>query len=370
MVVDKRMSIATSQPLLAGSILESLSTKLSDNEDLAMPNYLALAEEVGELARGGSALVEESAAASNAIVKEWLATTAAPKMVPSIASSKQLMILDPLTQADVAVASASSDGGAALKALQQRFESAAALIEPTGGDVEQITFSRAVVPSGPSGDFMKVVRADGKIHYILGDVENHGLPAAFQSVKTHAALEANHLTEKLAVPSNEMASDGLAVIDETVYPYEKTFSVSHLMLDPKTGLLEHAGAGSEAYVLHPDGTVVELESGAPLMGGRYFRYGELGTLNSKLQLHPGDTAIMMTDGIYENRMWKSGLDELLKKAAMNGSSPLEINSQLTNPLIPYEDDASMFIVRWPGPKLSVQTRAIGLARSTASTAEV
>jgi hypothetical protein len=79
---------------------------------------------------------------------------------------------------------------------------------------------------------------------------------------------------------------------------------------------------------------------------------------------------MMTDGIYENRMWKSGLDELLKKAAMNGSSPREINSQLTNPLIPYEDDASMFIVRWPGPKLSVQTRAIGLARSMASTAEV
>ena len=113
--------------------------------------------------------------------------------------------------------------GSSLRDMQSQYESEAALTAPLRGEVEQTSFSRPLQASDPSGDVMRVIRADdGNLHYMLGDVEGHGIEAGADSVKIHSALDGSNIAAKLA---GKTASDGLSVIDESLPASERTLAI-------------------------------------------------------------------------------------------------------------------------------------------------
>lgn len=238
--------------------------------------------------------------------------------------------------------------GLVLRATQQQFENSATLAERSGGMIQQDTMSRPYISSGPSADFRKVFQdKQGMVHYLLGDWEGHALAGAEQSVKLHKAFEEDNMAAQL---TGKTASEGLAEIDKLVSSNAKTLSMTHVTLNPLTGEFDYASTGNNfAYLVHPNGELIPLDYSAPPMGGDLFKYGEMmEPEHFKTMLPENSVVAIMTDGITDH-FDKDALGAMLSEAAKNGLSPSEISSQIAPKETQFEDDATMFILRWLGP---------------------
>src|SRR5215469_3403637 len=200
------------------------------------------------------------------------------------------------------------------------------------------------------GDWYDAFRLpDGRLAVATGDVMGMGLTAAAGMGRVRNALRALALTDPR--PAAVLAGlDRLFLATELA---EQVTTVAYLVVDPVTGEGVAGNAGHlPPLLLSPDGPprLDPTEAGTPL-----------GWASPRKQyafrLPPGNTAVLYSDGLVENRKrgLDAGLDELVAVAAQAPASvaadPAQLLGYLVNQMLTgYEqdDDVTVLVLHVPG----------------------
>jgi PAS domain S-box-containing protein len=166
------------------------------------------------------------------------------------------------------------------------------------------------------GDWYDAFRLpDGKLAVAAGDVMGKGLTAAAGMGRVRNALRALALTD----PRPAAVLSGLDRLFEATEQEEQVTTVAYLVVDPETGDGLAGNAGHlPPLLLSADGPprLDTTEAGTPL-----------GWTSPRQQyafrLPPGNTAVLYSDGLVENRKrgLDAGLDELV---AVAGQAPADV----------------------------------------------
>jgi PAS domain S-box-containing protein len=199
------------------------------------------------------------------------------------------------------------------------------------------------------GDWYDAFRLpDGRLAVAVGDVMGKGLTAAAGMGRVRNALRALALTDPR--PAAVLAGlDRLFLATELA---EQVTTVAYLVVDPRTGEGAAGNAGHlPPLLLSPDGPprLDPTEAGTPL-----------GWASPRQQyafrLPPGNTAVLYSDGLVENRKrgLDAGLDELVAVAAQAPKLVTEDPAQLLRYLVDrmltgYEqdDDVTVLVLHVP-----------------------
>ena len=195
------------------------------------------------------------------------------------------------------------------KLLDRDLEAAAALqgtlIPAEGLEVGGINLAWRFLPCDAiGGDIFNVVQfGDGVVGLYVVDVTGHGVPAAMvtvsvaQSLSPYAGCVSSSGVngERLVASPTEV----LQSLDEDYPPerFGKTFTMSYMVLDTKTGELSYSCAAHPASILlRKNGESVLLDEGGSLIGLGGFLPFEQGAST----LSPGDRLVLYSDGIIEH----------------------------------------------------------------------
>ena len=148
-----------------------------------------------------------------------------------------------------------------------------------------------------SGDYYDVLPwgSDGDLALILGDVSGKGLPAAMVMSNAQACLH----SQALKPPSD--LSDCVAILNRLLL--DSTDEITYItlilaVLSPQQGKLVYVNGGHlPGLLIRPNGEVLELERGGPIVG----ILPDIQFAANEIQLHAGDLLCMYTDGITEAR---------------------------------------------------------------------
>jgi serine phosphatase RsbU (regulator of sigma subunit) len=210
------------------------------------------------------------------------------------------------------------------------------------------------------GDLFDFFLLDGdRLLFLVGDVSGKGLPASlfmaatkafYRSIATRHAAE---LARTMRDANAEMGRDN---------PEAFFVTLAAVVLDVNTGRLWHCNAGHEApWVVRPESGVVErLEGGGgpPLCVLDDFPYE-----TATAQLQPGETVLLVTDGVTEAIGSRDDLfgtprvTALLAGAAQSRarSEPARLVADLVGALRGFRgnvepaDDVTLLAVQWLGP---------------------
>lgn len=149
------------------------------------------------------------------------------------------------------------------------------------------------------GDFFDILTLkDGRIMFIMGDVSGKGMPAAIlmslvRMILRPLALNYTSL-DKLLFEANKLLAEEL-----DSYHF---VTLQMVAVNWKTGECEMVSAGHGPLMVHLSGkqTLIEAESGIPLgLFGEESKYSA-----SFFTMNPGDSFIMYTDGLSEEKSYK------------------------------------------------------------------
>lgn len=147
------------------------------------------------------------------------------------------------------------------------------------------------------GDYFDyVATGDGQVGIVIGDVSGHGLGPAVLMAETRGYVRAFMRT--LPGAADVLRALNLALIDDLEDGRFVTMLLARL--DTRTRVLTYANAGHPTgFVLGRDGRVrVALESSGTPLGVS----ATLGVTDTEpIVLEPGDTLVLMTDGIPESQ---------------------------------------------------------------------
>src|SRR6266702_3008987 len=213
------------------------------------------------------------------------------------------------------------------------------------------------------GDWYDAFRLpDGKLAVAAGDVMGKGLTAAAGIGRVRNSLRALALTDPR--PAAVLAGlDRLFVATELE---EQVTTVAYLVVDPETGDGMAGNAGHLPPLLLSGDAPPRLdptEAGTPL-----------GWASPRQQyafrLPPGNTAVLYSDGLVENRRrgLDTGLDELVAVAAEAPAEAVENPAMLLDYLVErmltgYEqdDDVTVLVVHSPRRDVGAEARRVGTA---------
>jgi serine phosphatase RsbU (regulator of sigma subunit) len=167
------------------------------------------------------------------------------------------------------------------------------LLPPPPSGVDGFTFASANHPCRTvSGDYYDfVVRPDGRIYFTIADVSGKGVTAGLMMAGLQAALR---IFCKSDLPPAELLDHLNATLKENL-PQSKFVTLFLGRLDTKTGLVEYANAGhTPPFVVRRDG-IEELPETDLLLGV----VARTHFMNRLVQLHPGDSLVLFTDGLSE-----------------------------------------------------------------------
>lgn len=194
---------------------------------------------------------------------------------------------------------------------------------------------------------------DDRVFFIVGDVTGKGVPASLfmalsKAMCKSAALRLNGQVDLMIGEANtELSRENPASLFVTAFAG---------IIDCRTGVVEYCNAGHEdPQILKPDGTVEDIESdgGLPLCVMDDFPY-----FQESLTLEPGDTLIIVTDGVTEARslsdelFGRERLEEAFSKAAADDSNA--IVRSVVDDVRTFEaggdpvDDVTVMAVRYKG----------------------
>jgi serine phosphatase RsbU (regulator of sigma subunit) len=217
------------------------------------------------------------------------------------------------------------------------------------------------------GDWYDAFRlADQRLGVAVGDVMGKGLTAAAGMGRVRNALRALALTDPR--PAAVLAGlDRLFIATELE---EQVTTVAYLVLDPVTG---EGMAGSAGHL-----PLLLLSGDAPPRLDKAEAGTPLGWASPRQQyafrLPPGNTAVLYSDGLVENRKrgLDAGLDELVAVAAKAPPDVLEDPARLLSYLVDrmlagYEqdDDVTVLVLHMPGRDVAAparRARAMGASR--------
>jgi serine phosphatase RsbU (regulator of sigma subunit) len=206
------------------------------------------------------------------------------------------------------------------------------------------------------GDFLDLFALpNGQVALVVGDASGKGVEAAAHNTHVKDVLRA-FLREDPGRPGAVLARVNRAVCDmlHTLDPADlETFIVMALLvIDPLTGEAIYASAGAEPLlVVRSDGEAAPVAQPAPALGMRQStRYEE-----TSVRLEPGDTALLLTDGITEARRGSEllgypGLAQLAQAALQAPSSLQEAGQAILAGARafaggPLSDDACLILAR-------------------------
>ena len=200
------------------------------------------------------------------------------------------------------------------------------------------------------GDWYDAFRLpDGKLAVAAGDVMGKGLTAAAGMGRVRNALRALALTD----PRPAAVLAGLDRLFLATEQAEQVTTVCYLVVDPLTGEGVAGNAGHlPPLLIGPDGPprLDETEAGTPLGWASPRR-------QYPFSLPPGNTAVLYSDGLVENRTrgLDGGLDELVAVAAQAPPAVLGDPGALIGYLVErmlagYEqdDDVTVLVLQMPG----------------------
>ena len=146
-------------------------------------------------------------------------------------------------------------------------------------------------PVGPvSGDYCDLIRSDGQLFFVLGDVSGKGVAASMLMTQLHALFRS--LTG-MALPLGQIVTHVNRVFCESALAGQfATLVCGHAK---PNGEVEIHNAGHWPAIVVGRGGVLRIEStGLPL---GMFHEGEFSS--TRLQLETGDTLFLYTDGLSE-----------------------------------------------------------------------
>lgn len=182
-----------------------------------------------------------------------------------------------------------------------------ALLPNLISDTPAFSFAWQFIPCETvGGDLFNVLPlSEETLMVYMLDVSGHGIPSAMVTVSVHQSLSerTGQLVKqpldhppyfRIAAPA-----EVLSALDRE-YPYErfeKFFTISYLLLEPKTGRLRYSTGGHPPPLLvRTDNRLERLSAGGSLVGlGGLVPYEE-----AELVLNPGDRLYLYSDGVTEH----------------------------------------------------------------------
>jgi len=201
-----------------------------------------------------------------------------------------------------------------------------------------------------AGDYYDVIREDdGQLSLVIADVADKGMAASLLMVFARSILRASIDPSSPPVKSIERANRLLTV----EMPMGLFITLFYARLDPRSGQLTYVNAGHNPPLIYrpASGQMIGLTgTGIPLGIESEIRYEQ-----RTVQLEPGDTLLLYTDGVTEafdaarNMFGEERLEELLRQ---NGqSSPAELLRNLETAVDAFtgvvhpSDDITLLVVK-------------------------
>lgn len=165
-----------------------------------------------------------------------------------------------------------------------------------------------------SGDYYDfAVRPDGKVYFVIGDVSGKGVTAGLMMAGLQVAFRI--FSKSDPDPATLVKQLNLALKENL--PQSKFVTLFLGRLDTKTGAVEYVNAGHTPPLWLRKGEAVELTESDLLLG--VVTRAEF--VNRTLQLAPGDSLILYTDGVTEAR----NADDVDLDAQMLGESLMKFH---------------------------------------------
>jgi serine phosphatase RsbU (regulator of sigma subunit)/PAS domain-containing protein len=196
------------------------------------------------------------------------------------------------------------------------------------------------------GDFYDVVRlGDGRVVAVVGDICGKGVAAARHTARLRYELRAV-LDEEL-MPGRALARFNRRVVDE--FAEDEYVTMALVLVDPRTGSVEWASAGHPPPLLI--GSEPVLAEGRPGLPVGLFPTGTYAT--TRLELPPGGTMVLYTDGVIEARSVSGeqfGWDGLLATSRRAALSAEATAGELLEAVTRHaggslDDDAAVLVLR-------------------------
>ena len=189
-----------------------------------------------------------------------------------------------------------------------------------------------------SGDYYDfVVRPDGKVYFVIGDVSGKGVTAGLMM----AGLQASF---RIFCKSNPRPAELVAQLNVALkenLPQSKFVTLFLGRLDTATGLIEYANAGHTPPLWIRRDRVVELEETDLVLGV----VTQAGYHNRTLQLDAGDALVLFTDGVTEAENLDGddlGSQRLVQRlATLHGASANEITTVIEGEVLAHMGDATV-----------------------------
>lgn len=220
----------------------------------------------------------------------------------------------------------------------------------------------AVIHSLPSqyigGDYVHAqVVEDRWLYLIVADVSGHGIAAALVVARIHGLIRRLTLTKKKPVGVLERLNRSAVAIFGDTYFF---MTVAVCRIDLRTGRLQYATAGHPAQLLLRGENDVELLRTRNRLLGMDLDIFDEAQPSGSIQLQPGDTIVMFTDGLFE--ILEDGAGEVLGEDGLHQRVselrhlPLRLMVGETLQEIAkfqghssFEDDVTLVAARWNGP---------------------
>jgi sigma-B regulation protein RsbU (phosphoserine phosphatase) len=167
------------------------------------------------------------------------------------------------------------------------------LLPPPPAGIAGFTFASANHPCRTvSGDYYDfVIRPDGRIYFTIADVSGKGITAGLMMAGLQASFR---ILCKSDLPPAELLQHLNVTLKENL-PQTKFVTLFLGRLDTRNGLIEYANAGHTPPFVVRNDKVDELTETDVLLGvvpkAQY--------MNRLVQLHPGDSLVLFTDGLSE-----------------------------------------------------------------------
>jgi len=143
-----------------------------------------------------------------------------------------------------------------------------------------------------SGDYYDVVmRPDGRMYFIIADVSGKGITAAL--VMASVATAFNIFTRTDPTPADLVREMNATLAPKTAPTKFVTLVAG--VLDPKTGVIEYTNAGHVPPLLISNCGVTQMNLTDMVVG----LFDTAKYRNQSMQLAPGDSLVLFTDGVTE-----------------------------------------------------------------------
>ena len=200
------------------------------------------------------------------------------------------------------------------------------------------------------GDFYDFFRInDGNLGFVIADVSGKGVPASLFMAVSRTMIKATgtrglQSSECINIVNNLLSQESVDAMFVTVF---------YGILDIKTGHIDYTNAGhNPPYVMRSNGSVEQLPTSNNFIVGCFegFEYR-----NASLQLNPGDSLVMYTDGVTEafneqsEQYGEKRLETLLGQ--LNGKGSKEIVNEIVKDVhghagnAPQSDDITALVIK-------------------------